>query len=692
MKFDLQRQSVEVFSKDINAFGPRTGSGDLTGALLKKAGVRGGGIGFKVTAGLPSVPKPPSAIPMGPEGFYRTPPPSRHRFWTEDENGKEKFNSPFTPKLLWTQIDVHLHPCGADVSLSGGALGLQLPTSGFHYRFPGECRQEPPEPKRVKPTTEIESKNRDWDKYFAGDNDLVICGISASHFSKADEPTMAFGGVVQVASATSVTIRSMDGWQGDLEKLRKYYPSSSRTSDETSPVWFFSPSNLSTDFSCNATWTRLYRTKSFSSQSSQNFTLYQNLYSIDSLDSFSSSNEIWQSGPSSLFIFIGYFKTLKAHRPSESFKRVRVLPSKAGTANYVDVLTYNVDFFVNLTKNPTANNLWQRNPPPDLINDDREKKERECCMECCNSNKDQNNDALLREILKRVKNTEARLGSNDYPFAVPKSLIKQTDNWLSGILPPETKQINNTQEFIRHVFLSLDELLGEFEIPIQIKDSDPTTPGEQPSGMKILNVAEGISELAALSIISSTNSEVAINMMSRILYELAALRQSDADGNSKTKALIEFFGFKTKDVQDSIKLTFSPGTDKLDEMLTEKEHPITITVFDDSKQTYKHDAAKLLEAAAITKAVNTKKVNLNSAALDIAKNIRELAKNKAKQDEVLSKKQEADFDKVIDDYEMGFIDTIGIDDAANPSGEPYTNRPKVKKLTPPTPPTTPPKK
>lgn len=605
---------------------------------------------------------PEGRIPIG-DGWYRTPeiidPRDPINYPDSPWNGGNPINS--TPLAL--DLEASFHPCGFDLSMTPTIGFMIFPTAGLSYRFPGECRNEPPQPKPGA-TADMKETPMNWDDYGAKDSDVVIATVAVDYYSFYTEqrmypyPNLITGFSTTTFSAEALFPVSADYDAGELISDYNYLGITTFSREMADWVW--------------GTGSPLVRENK-----------YAGIFRLNRPDKF---NIYSREGVLEICLFRGLFSHLKRMYPME-IRRVEnsftnILEGNAFTDTSLYVKKYKVNL-KNLSSPP-----YSKNPPPPPD------EEKECCMECCSQSNQQQQDYsdLLRKILKKVENIEKRVGCDDYPFTVPKSLVKQSDNWLANILPTETKQINNTQEFIRHLFLTLDELLGEFEIPIEIKDTDPTKPGEQPSGMKILNVAEGISELAALSVVSSTNSEVAINMMSRILYELAALRQSDADGNSKTKSLIDFFGFKTKDVQENIKLTFTPGTDKLDEMLVEKEHPITVTIFDDVKQTYKHDAAKLLEAAAITKAVNSKKINIADAALaaaDIAKNVRELAKNKKKQDEVLGKKQQEDFDEVIDSYEKGFIDTIGIDDSANPYGEPYASRPKVRKLDPPTDPTAP---
>ncbi|HAA31074.1 MAG TPA: hypothetical protein DCE56_29430 [Cyanobacteria bacterium UBA8553] len=663
MNVDFQNQEISLYDSEISAAGK--GAKGLKKALSPS-------IGFEAKASWkPNIPRPEGSIPLGPQGFYHSPPPSRHRFWTQDEHGNEKFNSPFTSEFLGIKVSATVHECGVDVSVSAAVTWLQLPEHGLHYRRPGECRRDPEPPKQpAPPPTDLDGYNPPPFKAPSGflPDDRVIAVIFSRRLSKGSEFDRNYEKWYGFSHTEENSVEDITYPGKSLVTKPPLYPTSLPAFVEAGTK--LKVTSVSERNKINRSETLEVRKFIHPQQQT-----YRQQYGSNGWDYRESELSTGPTGnqPDS-FIRHGRFGDIFSEGDYKSEKIV----TSTQNLNRVDVIEYQVAWCY---KVDDLNNPWRKNPP---INFRKKKKEEECCMTCCSSNKDQNNDALLREILQRVKNTEKRLGANDYPFSLPKSLIKQSEGWLSSLLPPEKKQINNTQEFIRHLFLTVDELFGEFEIPIEIKDSDPTTPGEQPKGIKIFNVAEGISELAGLGITSSINSETAINMLSRILYELAALRQMGADTNSKSGTLIDFFGFKTKESQENIRLTFTPGKDRLDETLKETEHPITVTVFDDKKQTYKHDLAKLLEAAAIIKGVHTRRgINLTdstTAAAGIAKIVRELKKNKEKQDETLKKDLEDMLDKAIQDFEQGYISLPGIDDSANPYGEPYGNRPRVIRL------------
>jgi hypothetical protein len=357
----------------------------------------------------------------------------------------------------------------------------------------------------------------------------------------------------------------------------------------------------------------------------------------------------------------------------EVYTQVTALPPRS----YLERICLDVLNPIECSLPPYAKNP----PPPDL-------EDKDCCMQCCSQTNQQQEDHsdLLRRILKIVTNVENRLGCKEYPFNVPTSLISESENFISSLLPKPTKQIENTQQFLRWKFDVFEEIIGQFEIPIEIKDSDPTTPGEQPEGMKVKNIAEGMGELIGIGANASVNTEVLINMGTRLLYELAASRQTVADTNAKAKALIDFFGFKTKEKIDEMELSITIGKDRLDETLQESYLPVSITLFDDTKQTYKHDMAALLNSANIIRTTFTKKAkggDLAGTAAAIAALVKQQKKNQDKLDGSMDKIMLQDFNKFCEDFERGWMDEIPLQTGevpGNPWGESYSQRPKIVRV------------
>lgn len=307
-------------------------------------------------------------------------------------------------------------------------------------------------------------------------------------------------------------------------------------------------------------------------------------------------------------------------------------------------------------------------PPPPPLPPDNDK---DCCMACCD-------DTLLKLLYKKVDKIAQIIGVDDYPVSVPESLISKDEGFIGNLIPNPNKNLQSlTQLFVWYIE-RFDELMGQFEIPIEIKDADPTTPGDQPVGIKLPNVAESMAEMMGLLLEAAINSRTLVNITTRNLIG----SEQDKLQNYKTymavQAIVEYLGFKHKDTKEKIPMLITPDKESLEELLQEKELEIEVTNFDD-KQTFRENLADLLNAAAIIRAVFWRKIDKDK---DIAAQLVEKVKKLKDVDDALAKntKDDDELDKFIADVEDGFRSYTNITDPLNPYGKPYEERPKIKKI------------
>lgn len=306
-------------------------------------------------------------------------------------------------------------------------------------------------------------------------------------------------------------------------------------------------------------------------------------------------------------------------------------------------------------------------PPPPLPSDN----DKDCCMACCD-------DTLLKLLYKKVDKIAQIIGVDDYPVSVPESLISKDEGFIGNLIPNPNKNLQSlTQLFVWYIE-RFDELMGQFEIPIEIKDADPTTPGDQPVGIKLPNVAESIAEMMGLLLEAAINSRTLVNITTRNLIGSEQDKLQNYKTYMATQAIIEYLGFKHKDTKEKIPMLITPDKESLEELLQEKEFEIEVTNFDD-KQTFRENLADLLNAAAIIRAVFWRKIDKDK---DIAAQLVEKIKKLKDVDDALAKntKDDDDLDKFIADVEDGFRSYTNITDPLNPYGKPYEERPKIKKI------------
>lgn len=232
-------------------------------------------------------------------------------------------------------------------------------------------------------------------------------------------------------------------------------------------------------------------------------------------------------------------------------------------------------------------------PPPEI-------------MRCCSDNAN-----LLKQILKIVKQNNQSIGHSDYPVTLPSSLVNRNGK------EPGTEKVNSITQFIAWYVQRFDELLGQFEIPIEIEDTDLTKEGNQSLTVKLPNVAESIAEMFMMLMNLNITNEVQMNMMTRVLAETGADKQQNFKSYMALEAIVEFLGFSYDDGTTKLPLTFSPGEEELQNILKETEVDVSYIDYNDDINLPKQ-MHELLNAAAIIRAKHWYKLDTKG---DIKKQI-----------------------------------------------------------------------
>lgn len=208
-----------------------------------------------------------------------------------------------------------------------------------------------------------------------------------------------------------------------------------------------------------------------------------------------------------------------------------------------------------------------------------------------------------------VQKIATAIGVDDYPVTVPETFITQAGS------TPQTQQLTSLSQFFYWYVKRFDELMGQWEIPIEVQGLNDK--GEiVNTKIRLPNLAESIGELFGSILHVSTNSEILVNLATRNLVESGQIKQQDFKSYMLLEAIIEYMGFKHKDVNHKMPLLFTPGTQDLHTLLQATEVDVAATEFDD-KYTMRSHLVDLLNAAAIIRAVFFKKLDKNNLENDI---------------------------------------------------------------------------
>lgn len=281
-----------------------------------------------------------------------------------------------------------------------------------------------------------------------------------------------------------------------------------------------------------------------------------------------------------------------------------------------------------------------------------------------------------KNVIESVDKLSKAVGVDEYPASLPSSLITEDEGFIGNLIPNPNTEVKNLTQLIGWVVERFDEIAGQFEIPIEIKDSDPTTPGDQPKGIKIPNIAEGIAEIMGLLLQTTINSETLVSLTTRTLIETGQDKQQNFKGYMLLQALTEYIGFNYEDKKILLPMTFTPGKESLDEMLQETDIEVAVPEYNE-KLNLQADLARYRKAAGIIDSVFFRKINPNADAkpqvMKYIKDAYDLARK-------VNKEDDKDFEKFLEDAEIGFTKTPGISDSTNPYGNSYSERPKIRDL------------
>lgn len=188
---------------------------------------------------------------------------------------------------------------------------------------------------------------------------------------------------------------------------------------------------------------------------------------------------------------------------------------------------------------------------------------------------------------------EANSDTNAWPITVP-DLFTQTDD--------ATYDIESLPQAIAWLARNIDAISGQYPITLEIEDTDPITRGNQSQTINLPNQAEAMAELFGLAYEANTNSELAVNMLFRLIPEVIAAKNSSLTSQDYTQAMTNWLGFRTKNVQREIDSNFNPlSPDSLVDFLSASKYKVQ-GVEDDDPHTLVEWVQQFKYAAGLVKA------------------------------------------------------------------------------------------
>lgn len=283
-----------------------------------------------------------------------------------------------------------------------------------------------------------------------------------------------------------------------------------------------------------------------------------------------------------------------------------------------------------------------------------------------------------------AKNVHQILGVEEYPVSLPKSLLTRREGLISELTPDvierlypdEQTEIHNLPRLITWFVEQFDALMGEWEVPLEIKDIDTTKQGDQPISMRIPNLAEYAAESMGILLELTTDMKTLINICFKTLAESGQDKQQNFKSYKLVETIADFLGFKYKEKGVEMPLLFTPGKTKIVDILQETVLNVPVAEYDE-KSNFQMELMRIRKMAAILDAQFFRKIDPSG---DVGKQVMKYLREGAESAEEMTEKEDDNFEQFIDDAQIGFINTPGITDRANPYGQPFENRPRIKNL------------
>lgn len=296
-------------------------------------------------------------------------------------------------------------------------------------------------------------------------------------------------------------------------------------------------------------------------------------------------------------------------------------------------------------------------------------------------------DTCCQENLKFLRAIYTKLGLARFPGELPSTIIQEIPNEGEEPAEPPQEPIPDLVSLLDWQFRRDDERWGQWEVQINVKDSDITKEGDQGKSVKFPNLAESVAEIEGQMLSLTTNIDAVLAIATKNLVESGLARQEAIKGYLASKSIIKYMAFKSTEIDVTVPSCFTPGAETIHDLIAESEIHLKGLDYTE-KETLRDIFLDLLQAAAVIRAVHWQRIDTKkdtkSQLLGILKGSLDLAnsiKNPTKPTDGEEKPNPAqNFEDFLDSAESGFTNTTGITDIQNPYGKTPDRRPRIRQI------------
>ncbi|MGL5132411.1 MAG: hypothetical protein ACRC78_07780, partial [Planktothrix sp.] len=196
-------------------------------------------------------------------------------------------------------------------------------------------------------------------------------------------------------------------------------------------------------------------------------------------------------------------------------------------------------------------------------------------------------------------------GNSRFPFKLPESLRNVNDT------EPQEIDIDDYPEAFGYLIDRIDELVGQFNIDIEIEDTDPVTKGNQKAKISIGNISEGIAEIIGLIYGLGMSQKIGTEASVKSLITLGMVQRTITEIDAVTEEIFDHLEIPMKEVEREIDLEFSPGVKNFDAFFKPSKERVKVPERLQGKNapTLQDQLDILIQAATIIKSRGFRKVN-----------------------------------------------------------------------------------
>ncbi len=535
----------------------------------------------KITADIPE-----GLIPRG-DGWYSTPEVIDPRNCDNYPDSIYCGGNPLSKKPIDLSIDWGVGECGGFISAQGTLGFIKLPTHTLAY-VKEECREEyekePPPP----PPLELEGIPEPQPLRFPSgiaDDATVAALIQCDHYSRSIDEDGFVTWLIDIRSGTLETFENEPTGKGSiLRQYAEYEPPAYSLAEATTTSSLgeqfgkFLLINEERHFNDPAYFRNGYKSAGWNIKPVEEFHLFRDWHQYGRRDfllfgSYGRIRDDWAGLRGTFYIIInGEYIALSGLWLQWHVTQLNIIDPGKKNQN---------------SRSPRI--AWRR-------------RKKDCkCMGCCNPSqqKQNQNDALLRQILRQMKEINKKMGVypfsvelfdaddnkqgaqkksvsvatvakgqklmvereeknaksigiNEFPIYAPSSIVEDESNGLLGDIGDlKNKIFKQKIESLAELFIwkvkNDHEIFGQWQEFIEVEDTDPTKKGNQSRRIVLPNMARSFRELILLNSVQIKSQGLMMDAILKQYIDVANIKVSLAVVENVIKDIQDYLDYPTQE-------------------------------------------------------------------------------------------------------------------------------------------------